>query len=375
MSKIKSLFLSHKNLLRQGGGGNEICSREYHEVLTAGGFELVDVTYASESGLGRRLRNRLSPSSYPDLVPGDYWARVERSGKEAKAEFIFCNFSSFLPHAAALRRIADEVGARVVLLSHGLESVDDVHRMRIARATYGHGRFRPVSAAHLAREMEQEAQGLPLFDHVLCLAEFEVGICRWLGAQSVSWWPRTFPVGNPLPWHPSGDRLGIIGTLDHPPNLEGAYLFCEAAAKLPSVPFRLRLVTRSKNVASDLASRFHFVDFVGSLDDEKALHAEASSWSVFLHPIFCHAMGCSTKVAVGLSWGLPVLTTPAGLRGYRFSEGMPPTATTPVDMAENAAASVSLGSASKLREQSLRILATAPMAREVGAEVAAQLCS
>jgi hypothetical protein len=375
LNSVKALFLSHENLLLPGGGGNQICTREYHEVLTAGGFELVDVTYASERALGRRLRNRILPSSYPDLVPADYSLRVAKSAKESKAQFIFCNFSSFLPHAAALRHIADEVGARVVLLSHGLESVDDVHRMRIARATYGHGRFRPVSAAHLAREMEQEAQGLPLFDHVFCLAEFEVGICRWLGAQSVSWWPRTFPVGNPLPWHPSGDRLGIIGTLDHPPNLEGAYLFCEAAAKLPSAPFRLRLVTRSKHVATELASRFDFVDFVGSLDDEKALHAEVGSWSVFLHPIFCHAMGCSTKVAVGLSWGLPVLTTPAGLRGYRFGQGMPPTANTPAEMAENAAASVSLEAASKLREQSLRILATAPKVREVGAEIAAQLCS
>jgi hypothetical protein len=370
---VKALFLSHEKLLLAGGGGNQICSREYHEVLTAGGFELVDVTYASERALGRRLRNRIAPSSYPDLVPGDYWSRVESSAKDAKVRFIFCNFSSFLPHAAALRRIADEVGARVVLLSHGLESVDDVHRMRIARAAYGHGRFRLVSAAHLAREMEQEAQGLPLFDHVLCLAEFEVGICRWLGAHSVSWWPRTFPVGGQLSWYPSGDRLGIIGTLDHPPNLEGAYLFCEAAAQLPSVPFRLRLVTRSKGVATELASRFDFVDFVGSLDDERALHAEVGTWSAFLHPIFCYAMGCSTKVAVGLSWGLPVLTTPAGLRGYRFSEGMPPMARTPADMAKTAAASVSLEAASKLREQSLKILATAPTVREVGADIAEHL--
>jgi hypothetical protein len=372
---VKALFLSHEKLLLAGGGGNQICSREYHEVLTAGGFDLVDVTYASERGLGRRLRNRISPSSYPNLVPVDYWTRVASEARDSRVGFIFCNFSSFLPHATTLRHIAQDVGAKLVLLSHGLESVDDVHRIRIARAPYGRGRFSPVSAVHLAREMQQEARGLPLFDHVLCLAEFEVGICRWLGAQSVFWWPRTFPVGSQVAWRPSGDRLGIIGTLDHPPNLEGAYLFCEAAAELPSVPFRLRLVTRSRGVATDLASRFDFVDFVGSLDDEQSLQREVGTWSAFLHPIFRYAMGCSTKIAVGLSWGLPVLTTQAGLRGYRFSDGMPPTSITPADMAETAAASVSLEAASKLREQSLRILATAPTVREVGAEIAAHLRS
>jgi hypothetical protein len=369
----KALFLTHSNLLRPGGGGNEICTREYHDVLTAAGFDLLAVTYSTERSLKRRLRNKLSPSSYPDLIPADYWSLVLREARGASPVVIFCNFCSFLPHAATLRRIADEVGARVVLLSHGLESVDDVHRMRIAHTAYGRGQFRLVSTAHLSREMQQEARGLPLFDHVFCLAEFEVGICRWLGARSVSWWPRTFPVGPQVAWKPTGGRIGIIGTLDHPPNLEGAHLFCQAAAKLPHIPFRLRLVTRSEKVASDLAARYSFVDFVGSLDDELALHDEVGTWSTFLHPIFCYAMGCSTKIAVGLSWGLPVLTTPAGLRGYRFSEALPPTALSPVDMAEKAAISVSVDAASMLREQSLGILAAAPTVREVGAEMAAHL--
>jgi len=374
-SSLKALFLSHENLLRPGGGGNEICTREYRGMLEAAGFSLRDVTYTSERSLVRRVRNRLFASSYPDLVPDDYWLSVERAARETGAKFIFCNFTSFLLHAPTLRRIADAVGGKLVLLSHGLESVDDLHRIRISSAGYGKEHMRAMSPRQLAGELKLEAHGLPAFDHVFCLAEFEVGICRWLGARSVSWWPRTFPVGEVLDWRPTGTRMGILGTLDHPPNLEGVYLFCEAATKLGPPPYRLRLATRSKGVAEVLAKRFAFVDFVGSLDDEKALHAEVGSWSAFLHPIFCHAMGCSTKVAVGLSWGLPVLTTPAGLRGYRFGQGMPPTAITPADMAKSAATSVSIEAASKLREQSLRILATAPTVREVGDEIAVHLRS
>jgi hypothetical protein len=212
-----------------------------------------------------------------------------------------------------------------------------------------------------------------LFDHVLCLAAFETEICRWLGARAVSWWPRTFPAAPRLDWRPTGDRVGIIGTLDHPPNLEGAYLFCQAAAKLPRIPFRLRLVTRSAKVASDLAARFNFVDFVGSLEDESCLHKEVGTWSAFLHPIFCYAMGCSTKVAVGVSWGLPVLTTPAGLRGYRFAEDFPATAATPEEMVERVAACVGIEVAEPLREQALKTLTGAPSVQEIGREIARQL--
>ena len=369
---MKTLFLSHKDHLSDGGGGNQICTREYRDALVAAGFELQNVTNGTDRSPATRLWRKVFPDLYPKLIPKEFLVRVREACQKESPEFVFCNFSNYLPIASQLRAVLP-AQTKLILLSHGLVSVDDVHRDRIAGAPYAKGHVRRLGPALIGKAMITEMKNLPIFDHVFCLAEFEVSICRWLGARSVSWWPRTFPAASQLSWRPCGSRVGIIGTLDHPPNLEGAYLFCEAVAKLSSVPFRLRLITRSKGVATELASQFKFVDFVGSLDDEKALQAEVNSWSIFLHPIFCYAMGCSTKVAVGLSWGLPVLTTPAGLRGYRFSEGMPATVNTPLEMADYAAASVSIEAATKLREQSLRILDSAPTVKVIGAEIAAQL--
>ena len=58
---------------------------------------------------------------------------------------------------------------------------------------------------------------------------------------------------------------------------------------------------------------------LGQLDDA-ALQAEASTWNGLIHPIFCLPRGSSTKLAGAIAWGLPVLTTPQGRRGYEWQD-------------------------------------------------------
>ena len=69
------------------------------------------------------------------------------------------------------------------------------------------------------------------------------------------------------------------------------------------------------------------VEVVGALDDA-ALTVEAETWTAFLHPIYCLSRGAS-KLALGLSWEIPVVTTPYGRRGYVWEEGGPLEAATP----------------------------------------------
>lgn len=317
---MKALFLSHKDHLSDGGGGNQICTREYRDVLYAAGCELQIMTHGTDRNPATRLKRKIFHDLYPKLIPGEFLARVREACQRKSPEFVFCNFSNYLPLAAQLRAILP-AQTRLILLSHGLVSVDDAHRDRIAGALYAKAHLRRLGPRLIGNAISTEMKGLPIFDHVFCLAEFEVSICRWLGARSVSWWPRTIPRGRELNWKPTGGRIGLVGTLDHPPNLEGVFLFCEALAKKGSPVPRLRLVTRSRAVAADLRKRYHFVDDLGPMENPAQLEAEAATWSAYIHPIFCWAMGCSTKLATGIGWGLPVLTTEAGIRGYAWEDG------------------------------------------------------
>lgn len=363
---MKAFFLSHERALLPGGGGQQLCSREYRAVLHAAGFDLVDVLYDTDRRWATRLRRKLRPCPYPPLIPGDYWGRVERALRETRAEYVFCNLNNFISVAPELRRMVGD-NRRLVLLSHGLVSVDDAQALRIGRADYARDRFPCPGNARLGGALAVEMRGLPAFDHVFCLAEFEVPICRWLGARSVSWWPRTIPQGRQLDWQPEGSRIGLVGTLDHPPNLEGVHLFCQALAQRGGRRPRLRLVTRSAAVAADLRQSYDFVDDLGPLEEPGRLEAEAATWSAYVHPLFCYAMGCSTKVATGLAWGLPVLTSEAGLRGYSWREGKLWTGDTPRDLADLAVGLLDRERAEAARAEVVIAAASAPSVEDVAA--------
>ena len=369
---MKALFLSHQHALDGGGGGQQQCSREYQQVLRSAGFDLLDVTFDTDRTWRTRLRRKFRPEPYANLIPQDFLARVDVALREHNPSFVFCNLYNFIPLGPVLREMMPKT-TKLVILSHGLASVDEVHASRIAREPFAAMHLPKVSDSWIGRMIQSEARGLPAFDHVFCLAEFEVEICRWLGARSVSWWPRTLSAEHFLPWKPKGDRIGIVGTLDHPPNLEGVELFCAALHSLEIGPLRLRLVTRSRKIATDLQSRYPFVDVLGPLEEREAVKAEASTWNAFIHPIFCHAMGCSTKVATGLEWGLPVLTSTAGLRGYECHDGALPTFNNPVDLAGAAIEMLDIVRATEARREILNTVRLSASLADVAGRMRADL--
>ena len=203
----------------------------------------------------------------------------------------------------------------IVLFSYGLESVDYLHA---ARAFGKAGRA--TAALALGRQLFAECRQREAIDYTFTLAPFEAEIERWLGAKFVGWIPRTVPRDQALEWKPSGDRIGSVARLDHPPNEEGLALFLEEFQRIAPPQVRFRLVGRPERSGKELARRFSVVDYLGSLDDA-ALKSEARNWNCFVHPMFCYARGSSTKLATALSWHLPVVTTTAGVRGYRWRDG------------------------------------------------------
>ena len=128
-------------------------------------------------------------------------------------------------------------------------------------------------------------------------------------------------------------------------------------------------MTHSHAVAAEMVGRYPFVDYLGSMVAPGAIEAEAATWSAFVHPIFCYAMGCSTKVATGLNWGLPVLTTAAGLRGYTWRHGDLPVSRSPADLARAAIAALDPLRSNALREDVLKSVRSAPTLPELAAQM------
>jgi hypothetical protein len=321
-----ALFVSHQNSLEGPQGGQQTCTLEYWRVLEAAGFSLTKLCYETPRDFATRVLRKINRRPYLYQSPKDLPERIRADFQRLKPEFIFFNLNDTISLAMELK----DLPAKKVLLSHGFASVDRLHENRISSPAWSSFGLRTI-----ARQLETESLGIPFFDHVFCLSETEVEISRWLGAASVGWLPRVIEPDF-LETSPKGDRLGCIGTMDHPPNREGMELFLQNLDRVPGWQGRVRLISRSENVCKQWASRYRFVDFLGPLNKEYA-RKEASTWSGFLHPIFCHAMGCSTKLSSGIRWGLPLVTSEAGARGYRMIGNLITLYNKPMEMAQYAA--------------------------------------
>lgn len=104
---------------------------------------------------------------------------------------------------------------------------------------------------------------------------------------------------------------------------------------IKDMELELRIIGAPSEEGKILSDKYNFVNYLGELCDDE-LRADASTWSLFLHPVFCYAMGCSTKLAVAIGWEIPILTTTAGIRGYIWEEGKLPIEDTPEQFAKSA---------------------------------------
>jgi len=327
----QAIFVCAAYALQPEGGGVQRCTREYLALMTAAGWQTHPVAYSTDRRLWTRLRRRLAPAPYRNIIPRSFAQTVAEAVQARGAGWVFFNqieAAPLIPMLAPLR----EAGVRFALLSHGVDSSDYLHETRI-RATLQNGR--PISrrdagwlGAQLFAEMEQHRY----CDVVFCLSETDRQLEQWLGGKAVYVLPRTVD-NTPLPWQPVAGRLGTVGTLVHAPNCEGLVLFCQALAAQPIGPIRLRLIGSPAEPGRRLAAQFPFIEYLGPLNDAE-FAVEARSWCAFVNPIFCFGRGCRTKLAVPLSWRLPLATTRAGARGYVWDENLVPLVETPADLAQ-----------------------------------------
>jgi hypothetical protein len=358
---IPAIFVTSRNALSPAPGGIQLFTREQMNVLRCANFSLTVIAYDVDRRPATRLRRRLRPRPYANLLPPGLADEVAAARRDTASHFVFLNSTDLAPLAGPLRERMGSGEAVIVLLSVGLDSVDYLHTAR------ARGDASAADALTLGRQFFAEAQQREAIDHVICLAPFEAEIERWLGARRVEWLPRTVP-NQPLDWRPDPSRLGCVSTLNHPPNEEGLRLFLQEFAGLAPAGVRFRLVGGPASEGRALAARFAHVDYLGPLD-EKALTAEAATWSCFVHPLFCYARGCSTKLAVALGWRLPIVTTAAGMRGYTWREGSVPCAEEPRELAALALRTLEPAAARAVRAQICVAARSAPTLAEVAARL------
>jgi hypothetical protein len=258
---------------------------------------------------------------------------------------------------------------KVVILSHGLEHTDLLHIIRLRRSLPISGRTRPTASVLLGRILLAEQHFRQFIDGVCAISPFDADVERWLGTRRVVWLPRVV-TPQPLAWQPMPGRLGFVGTLDHAPNLEGLVSILEVMARQQTKGMTVRVVG-SREIAEWLRVRFAHVEVLGALDDA-TLAVEAATWTAFLHPIFCLPRGASTKLALGLSWEIPVVTTAPGRRGYVWGEGGPLEADTPEAFVA-ACQALDPAAAQRSRHDVQRAVASSPTVGSVASQMRAFL--
>ena len=320
-----ALYLDTRN--REGGVRN--CTNEFIELLGQR-FGVVTFPVTNHISLAYRLRVRLGINRYNDYKPGLYKDALEKVIRENDIRFVFLNLSNTVRFSALIKSI-DPGKMKVILCSHGNETGDFLHE--VVRFPGDVGRFkRMFSSWTLGGLLKAEAfYRIRDLDMVLNVSPVEDQIEKWLGARNTFMVPRVIRK-DLLDWRPVPWRVGFIGDISHTPNRTGVIALCEALQAAGTNPVKLRLVGGPENYGQEIAARYPFVEYLGYLE-EGQLRAEAATWSYFLNLVFYYSRGVSTKLAKGLGWGLPVISTVAGNRGYRWTKGQLLTAGNAAEMA------------------------------------------
>ena len=331
--KPSALFLSNEIYFdaSKKEGGVRVCTEEYLALIQKlYDVEVFKVRY--HVSFTYRLRVKLGLNVYNDYQPEQYSRQLEEVIRARKVEVVFLNLSNTAPFAAVIKAVFGH-GVKVILCSHGNESGDYLHEATRFQKTASFFRtlFSSYALGHMLKKEAAFRQND--LDAVLTVSPVEEALENWLGARQVLMVPRTVTTQF-LKRTPVAGVVGFIGDLSHAPNYYGVDEVCKAIALLPSNEgISLRLVGAPAAVGEQLAANYPFVNYLGYLDND-ALQQEVGSWTYFLNPVFYYSRGVSTKLAKAFGWGIPVISTTIGCRGYVWQQGNPALAETPAQMAE-----------------------------------------
>ncbi|HYF31991.1 MAG TPA: glycosyltransferase [Chitinophagaceae bacterium] len=330
---MKAVFLTNKNLLRSEiTGGVQLCSQEFHLILQSmEEFELVDYYVPFTRRVIDRLRIRWGIENYSMYdVKADAKELVQFVRSNGVAH-VFINMASAVRYARVIKEAFGD-SVKVTLLSHGNHSGDFLHLITTP----------PKKASYITQCIKKFRLGAlvsteSLFrkkylDAVLTLSETEKQIENWFGARNAVFLPRRL-WSSFLPHAPVKGRIGFVGRLDHPPNFQGLQILLDELKRTGHEGLEIRLVGAPVADGRRIAEQYPFINYLGELSDAE-LDKEAATWCFFLNPVWWYSTGASTKLSKGISWGIPIITTTAGMRGYEWKQGSLLVADTPLGMCQ-----------------------------------------
>lgn len=316
----KTIFLSHNDLISSKvTGGVQLCSTEFLSVIknsTLFEVEIYHIPYTRR--IIDRIKIRLGVENYSMYDVNKDAPSLLDYIQTRNIEIVFINMASAVRYA---RPIKEKFGnsVQVILLSHGNHSGDFLHQ--ITKPLKKTGFITSIrNKCRLGYLLSTEAlYRYKYLDGVVALSETEKQLENWMNARQTLFFPR-FLRSNFLNHNPDLNRIGFVGRLDHPPNIQGLRILCESFSKRNLQGLKLRLVGAPVANGLAIAKEFNFIEYQGELSDVD-LEEEAATWSFFLNPVWWYSTGASTKLSKAISWGIPIATTTAGRRGYHWKEG------------------------------------------------------
>ena len=328
----KAIFLTNLQALKSEiTGGVQLCSREFHDIISSiAEIELTDYYVSYTRKLSQRLSIKLGMENYSMYdVKKDAPALLEYI-RNNRVNLVFINMASLVRYAGPVKTaFGDQV--RIVLLSHGNHSGDFLHLIT-KPLTRPSALKRILQKIRLGMLISTESEyRVRYLDGVVALSETERQIENWFGGRKVVFLPRRL-YADFLSYDPIPGRVGFMGRLDHPPNLQGMAILLDQLQKTDHSKIKIRLVGAPESYGRELQQRYPFIEYLGELSD-KDLEKEVAGWSLLLNPVWWYSTGASTKLSRAISWGVPIISTTAGMRGYDWRQGALLVADTPEEMA------------------------------------------
>ena len=169
----RGIFVTYWNFLEGRHGGVQLCTKEYVNVIKATGVDLDFCAFESDRRLSTRLLRQLNSSPYFRPAEPSLIGRFAQLADKVQPDYVFLNQVSLAVYASAFRRVVPQ-SCKIVVLSHGLESTDLLHLIRLRHKLPLSGRIRPAPDMALGKILLDENALRADIDLVCALSPLDV---------------------------------------------------------------------------------------------------------------------------------------------------------------------------------------------------------